>query len=110
MKIKILIFVCTGMIIWIGHLLFYFLNQDARLKRKWHMPIMLTVAIFFETFLFWISGPDKLLAVIAIPFVALITFMNIRYIKFCMMCGSALYPNSFTYKIRYCSICGARLK
>jgi hypothetical protein len=47
--------------------------------------------------------------VLAVPAVAIISYMNIRMTRFCESCGRTLHRQPLFSKPRFCSHCGAAL-
>ncbi|HEY4081017.1 MAG TPA: hypothetical protein VGM81_09990 [Burkholderiaceae bacterium] len=92
----------------IGFSAFFYLNPNAALKRKVWPFAVIAAGLIFIAFV-WTSGiPHEGLLFMA-PVVALITWINIRTMKFCDACGkTARAQNPFTPP-KFCSKCGAPL-
>ena len=87
---------------------FFFLGRNASLKRKVWPPLTIATAILFVGFV-WAMGFPSHVFLILIPAVAIITFLNLRSVKFCDACGRTIMNQIPFSPPRFCSKCGAKL-
>lgn len=87
---------------------FFFLGKNASLKRKVWPPFTIATAILFVGFV-WAMGFPSQVFFIMIPAVALITFLNLRSVKFCDACGKTIMSQNPFSRPEFCSKCGAKL-
>jgi predicted RNA-binding Zn-ribbon protein involved in translation (DUF1610 family) len=85
----------------------FFWKGSLAAKRRWHGPIQVGAAVLFLAFVAAIA-PPKVLAIFA-PAVAAITFLNLKFTKFCPACGSMLMRNPPWVPLRFCPKCGENL-
>jgi hypothetical protein len=88
---------------------FFFLGKNAKLKRKVWPPFTIATAILFVGFA-WAMGFPSQVFLFMIPFVGLITFLNLRSVKFCDACGKTIMNQNPISPPQFCSKCGARLE
>jgi hypothetical protein len=88
---------------------FFFLSRNAQLKRKVWRPFVVITSVLFVAFV-WAMGVPSQFMVIAIPAVALITFLNLHTVQFCNSCGATIMSQNPLSKPAFCSKCGAPLK
>jgi hypothetical protein len=93
----------------VGSALFFWLNRDAALKRKVFPPLMIGAGVIFIGFI-WLTGAPTQFLFIAIPAVVLISFLNIRGMKFCDSCGRTIHSQNPFSPAEFCSKCGAKLQ
>ncbi|WP_152680325.1 hypothetical protein [Chromobacterium subtsugae] len=91
----------------IGGLAFSALCRDAKLKRKVTRIMMISAPLLF-CLLAWHQGEQAREFALILPFLALITFLNLRNTHFCDACGATQYNRGFSSP-RHCSRCGASL-
>ena len=96
-------------IIWallaIGFSAFFYLNPNAALKRKVWPYAVIAAALIFVGFA-WTSGmPHAGLLLM----VALITWINIRTVKFCDACGKTVQARNPFTPPKFCPKCGSPL-
>ncbi|MCU6434368.1 hypothetical protein LPB67_11350 [Undibacterium sp. Jales W-56] len=88
---------------------FFFFNRNAALKRK-VLPFFVVLAgLLFLGFIFYTDASTESLY-LAVPMVTLITFLNIRTIRFCDACGRTERSQSPFSLPKFCSKCGAAMK
>lgn len=88
---------------------FFFLGRNASLKRKVFPPLAVAAAILFVGFVWAMGFPSHVLLVL-IPVVVLITFLNLRSVKFCDDCGRTIINQIPFSPPQFCSKCGAKLR
>src|SRR4051794_22591855 len=97
---------------WVGYgvLGFYFLfSRNLSRKRRLYRPYVLGSGVLFLGVLVAMGFPPFML-LFAAPFVALITFLNLRRgLRFCEQCGATVWSMVPLMKPRHCSHCGALL-
>ncbi len=89
--------------------LFFWFNKNAALKRRLFPYFMIAAALVMVIFVFFSGIPPQALFIV-IPAVALISFLNIRSIKFCDSCGRTINSQNPFSPAEYCQKCGAKLK
>jgi hypothetical protein len=105
------IFIGVWVVLGIVSTAFFFLNDNAALKRKVHPPYVIGVSILFFGFVVLMGTPrDVFFYCILVPAIVLITFMNLRNTKFCDTCGRTLINQNPFVCPRFCSKCGASLE
>ena len=72
-------------------------------------PFLVFTGALFLGFVFYIGALNEFLCV-AVPMVALITWLNIRAIRFCDACGRTLHNQNPFSLPTFCSKCGAPLR
>jgi len=101
-------FMGTWIILGIASFCFFFLGKDVKRKRKWMPVAAIGTGILFMGFVVAITGQPKVVLFMA-PFVALISFINIRNTRFCGSCGRTIYNHMWFSRISFCAKCGAKL-
>jgi hypothetical protein len=91
----------------LGFFLFY-VNNNAEFKKKYFPWYVIMAGVIFGICLIFAGMPPFAL-IIFIPAIALITFLNLHFIKFCSSCGKTISTNTWPSKVKYCSNCGAKL-
>ena len=105
------IFIGVWIVLGIGSTAFFFLNNNAALKRKVHPPFVIGVGILFLAFVVLMGmARDAFFYCIFVPGIVLITLMNLRNTKFCDTCGKTLINQNPFVRPRFCSKCGASLE
>jgi ribosomal protein S27AE len=99
--------------VWIGYGVggFYFMfSRNLARKRRLLRPYILGSDVLFLAVLAAMGFPPFMLLVAA-PFVAFITFLNLRHgLRFCEQCGATVWSMVPFMKPQHCSNCGATLK
>jgi hypothetical protein len=89
---------------------FFFFNRNAALKRKIHPPFTIFVGILFLGFCALMGfAREPFFFIVMLPMVALITFLNIRNIRFCDAFGRTIFTQNPFSRPRFCAKCGADL-
>lgn len=100
------------MVVWtvLGAISWWFFarNRDPKLKRRVMRWGMVGAGFLFTIFVLVMSGEPWILLFV-VPAVALISYLNIRFTKFCPSCGATLYNYNWFVRMKYCSRCGASL-
>lgn len=103
------IFLAVWVVLGLSSAAFFFLNNNAGLKRRAWAPFCIAVGLLFLIFTALMGFPQHVF-LIAIPAVALITILNIRHVKFCSACGKTVYSQNPFSPPKFCSKCGATLQ
>ena len=96
----------------VGFFVFTF-GKDVAFKKKWFPRSVILAGVLFVLFSNTVmvihSRSFSILAIliIEIPFVALISYLNIRATKFCDNCGATAVNHNPFSRMRFCSKCGA---
>jgi len=90
-----------------GFLLFY-VSNDAAFKRRYFPWFASLTGLLFVGIAAVMGIPLGMLAIL-LPFVGLITFLNIRGTQFCGACGKTLLQQMPFSRSKFCSRSGASL-
>ena len=90
-----------------GFLLFY-VSNNAAFKRRYFPWFAGSTGLLFVGGAAAMGMPVVMLAIM-LPFVALITYLNIRGTQFCEACGKTLLQQMPFSRAEFCSRCGAPL-
>ena len=77
-------------------------------KRRWHPRFVVGAGLLFVGFT-WFAMPVAPVRIAVLPAAALITWLNLRFTKFCAACGATQYNRIPWSPMRFCSKCGAAL-
>lgn len=100
------IFIGTWIVLAVGGLIFMLRGSPAMKHKGW--PVMtIGVGLLFLVFVFLLEGIKG--AVFAILPVALITYLNLKTVKFCSMCGAFNRSPTMFPVPKYCGKCGVGL-
>jgi hypothetical protein len=91
-----------------GFILFY-VKRDAAFKHKYFPWYVCLAGALFLGFVAASGAPFTILAFMA-PFIALITFLNLRGTQFCDACGRTIIQQMPFSRPEFCSKCGASLR
>ena len=109
------LFVATWIVLGIIGFATFFLNRDAALKRKWFPRYIVLVGILFVLFVTAeaVAGAKSSaspgMLVLMVPTVVLISYLNLKFTKFCDECGDTIIEQNWFSPTRFCSKCGAKL-
>src|SRR5947208_16732928 len=92
----------------VGFLLFY-VSKNAAFKRRYSPWFAGLTGLLFIGIVTATAIPLAMLAIM-IPFVALITYLNIRGTQFCGACGRTMIQQMPFSRADFCSKCGAPLR
>jgi hypothetical protein len=84
-------------------------NKNTTLKRRVMPTLIVFNSLIFIVFI-WLADFSYPIIFLAIPVVALITFIVIRNTKFCDSCGTRNYGANMLSPAKFCYKCGAPLK
>lgn len=95
----------------LGILLFYlfFIKNDYDFKVKYFKYFVILTGLLFIGFNFLMKAPLQVF-IIMIPMIILISFLNIKYTRFCKNCGKTIIDILPFSKIKYCTKCGKELQ
>jgi len=102
------IFFATWVVLGVASFAFFQLNRNAALKRKLWPIFSVGVGILFIVFA-WLMGLRDRQLYFVFPAVALIAYLNVRFIKFCDSCGRTIYRQPPFVSYHFCPSCGAKL-
>ena len=83
-------------------------RRDAAFKRRYFRWYLVLGAALFLVFMLVVGAPVQFLA-LALPMLALITYLNLRMTRFCDSCGRTAYGPFFAAP-RFCPHCGSPLR
>jgi hypothetical protein len=110
------LFVATWVLLGIIGFIVLYLNRDATVKRKWFPRYIMLTGVLFLLFLTAVSVAGSRssgglgILVIAVPMVVLISYLNLKFTKFCDKCGATIIDHNIFSPTRFCSKCGAKLE
>lgn len=84
-------------------------------KRRWSPRVAVSVGVLFVFFSSTLTVLETRrwsslgILIIVIPFVALISYLNIKFTKFCDQCNATQYNANWFVPQRFCSKCSAEL-
>lgn len=84
------------------------LRGSPEIKRQWFPRITIFAGVLFVAFIYWIAPVLEVLY-LAIPAVALITYLNLKIMKFCPRCGAYYQTLGRLYRVNFCHKCGFAL-
>jgi hypothetical protein len=102
------LFIGTWIVLGVVSAAFFFLNNNAELKRKVWVPYLIVVDVLFIGFILLMGFPVEVLYILG-PAIIIITILNMKMVKFCGSCGKTLMSQNFISPPKYCSKCGAEL-
>lgn len=81
-------------------------------KRRWHLRVMVGSNVIFGLFatLVFISWGQFGPMLIVLPFLALITYLNLRFTFFCDSCGKMSRSQEWFSSTYHCPHCGHKLR
>ena len=88
---------------------FLFLSKNAQLKRKLWPPFLILTGVLFVGFIWAMGAIPWQGMLVAVPLVALITYLNLRAVQFCDSCGSTVMSQNPFPLPAFCSKCGSKL-
>lgn len=88
--------------------LFFRGNANVERKKRFMPAVTIGTGIVFLGFVFAMSGQLREV-LFGAPFVALISYINIRNTKFCDSCGETVHNIMWFSKIEFCARCGAKI-
>lgn len=91
----------------VGGFLFFTLNKDVARKRRLFPRLVIGAGVLFALVIaFMAPWPAALLF---IPFIGVISWLNIRMTRFCGGCGKILINHQWWSRMNFCPYCGAKL-
>lgn len=104
------VFFTTWIVLGIGCFLFFYVNRDARKKKKAFPYVLIGTGLLFIFFVLWVSKGGFLPVLpVVIPAVGLIMFLNYKGTDFCENCGRTLFNQNPFSKANFCKHCGKDL-
>jgi len=82
----------------------FFLNENAKFKKKFWLPFVILVATVFIGF-GYLVGFDGIELFFIVPAVGLVSFFCIKSIKFCDNCGKTNMSPSLIFPPKTCFFC-----
>lgn len=107
------VFIGTWVVLGIVCFVLFFLGRNTELKRTWWPRFVIAVGVLFALFstaLSVLSSPswESLgILIVVVPAVAVISYLNIKFTKFCGSCGATVFDQNWFSPTRFCSKCGA---
>ena len=107
---EFVIFMVFWVLLGIISFLFFQFNRNAALKLSIWPIFVVMIGIIFGGFLFYMLGRQQpQVLYFAIPAIIIISFLNIRRIRFCDSCGKTLHRQPIFSRTQFCPYCGAKL-
>jgi hypothetical protein len=109
------IFVGTWIVLGIGGFIAFYLSKDVSFKRRWFPRYVIGGGVLFVVFATTLTVLESRSAsalgmlVVMVPMVVLITYLNLKFTKFCDTCGATLVDHNWFSPMKFCSKCGALL-
>lgn len=113
--IVIACFVGTWIILGVVGLFLFYLGKDVAFKRRWFPRFIILVGVLFVMFstTIWCLNARSLaglsIVFLTVPMTFLISYLNIKFTRFCGQCGATLYNQNWFVPMRFCPKCGAGL-
>ena len=102
----------TFFVVWvvmgIGSFAFFQISKNASLKRRLWPCVAIGAGVLFIAFV-WVMGFKGQAVFFVVPFVALITVLNLRAMKFCDSCGKTIHVQPPFSAVNFCPKCGSKL-
>ena len=86
----------------------FFLGKNVTFKKKYFPWYVISIGVLFA-FSILVTGMPLIGLIVFIPVIALITFINLRTIKFCDSCGKIIINRAWFTKLSFCPHCGEKL-
>jgi len=112
---SVVLFFCF-MGVWIalgGTAVFLFMfGSNAEFKRRWFPRFVIFTGVLFFGFLTLFTfvepkGPPPIALLIALPAIVLISYLNIKFTRFCGNCGKTIVAGNMMFtELKYCPSCG----
>jgi membrane-associated PAP2 superfamily phosphatase len=95
----------------IFHFLFYYVYRGVALKKKLHPLIMSATGLIFILAVLWITEGkiSPATAELTVLATGVVTFLNIKLMRFCENCGIVVPRFNPFYKVTHCPKCGKEL-
>lgn len=86
----------------------FLVGKNVPFKKKYFPWYVISIGVLFALSII-VTGMDFIPLIIFIAIIALITYINLRAIKFCNSCGKTIINQTWYSKVSFCSNCGAKL-
>lgn len=101
-------FVAAWAALTIGGFLFFARNKDAARRRAFFPRLAVGAGVLFGLL---IAGTAPWPATLMfLPFIGIVTWLNVRMTRFCDACGRTLISQAWWAKINFCPYCGEKLR
>ena len=99
------------LVVWValaaGGFMFFAFNKDVARKRLYFPRYVIGAGVLFGLIIAFMAPlPATLLF---LPFIALISWLNIRMTRFCGGCGRLLINQQWWVRMKFCPYCGEKL-
>ena len=108
-------FVGTWIVLGITGFIVFYLQRDVAFKRKWFPRYVILAGVlfvFFSTTLMVLQSRSFSalgVLIVVVPMVVIITYLNIKFTRFCDKCGATVFDSNWFSPMKFCSKCGAEL-
>jgi hypothetical protein len=107
---EILAVMAIWLLLGLGSFLFFQFNRNAALKRKvWPVVIVAVGLVFGSLVYFGMGRQQPQVLYLMVPGIVLVSFLNIRTVRFCDSCGRTLYRQPIFSRTQFCPHCGTKL-
>jgi hypothetical protein len=105
------VFMIAWIALGIGGWIWISTRSSAAKKRLWQRRFAIGTGVVFGAFLTvtLLIGHQPFTLLIALPFLVLIMWLNIRFTDYCDNCNRMVYNQFWWRRIRFCPHCGASL-
>ena len=86
---------------------FFYLSKNASLKRQIYPPFIVGCGLLFALSA-WLLTPNVPWFILVM--IIVITFLNLRSVKFCDACGKTIHSSNPFSQVKLCPKCGAPIK
>ncbi len=97
------VWIALGIGLWL-----FFSRRASQRKKQWHLILVAGAALFFICFAYALSQRTEVLY-IAVPAVALISFLGYKLTRVCPHCGFTVPRTGLFSHPVYCPRCGGKL-
>jgi hypothetical protein len=113
-----LVFACffaTWVVLGLSGFYLFYVRSDVYFKRRWFPRYIVLVGVLFVLFSTALTALSAQslgalgILVVLVPAAGLISWLNIKFTRFCDKCGATVYQQNWLAPMNFCSKCGAEL-
>lgn len=101
------VFIAVWAALAVGGVWFFALNKDAARKRLYFPRFAIGAGVLFGLVIAVMAPLPAIL--LFVPFIAFITWLNLRMTRFCDGCGRTLINQAWWARMNFCPYCGKKL-
>lgn len=102
------VFVLVWAALAVGGFMFFSFNKDVARKRLYFPRYVIGSGVLFGLVIALMAPRPAVL--LFVPFIGLITWLNLRTTRFCGGCGRTLINQAWWSKMKFCPYCGEKLR